>query len=333
MKYDVSILVPVYNVERFIERCLHSLFSQTYHNIEFIFIDDCSPDNSIDLIQKVLINFPKRKEHVKIIRHEKNLGLAAARKTALMASSGTYILNADSDDYLDTRAVEKFYDKAVEEDADIVVCDFWMSWRKTKKYFPQNFSTDKDTFINMLLSAQTMPGVVNKLFKRTLYFDNNVFPIENINLGEDLITTPRLVYYANKIAKIDEGLVYYVQYNMGSYTKTMSDKNVQDLTFVLNYLQQFFYNKKEKDVYKDALLRGQLHKKIRMIIDAHRSKRAVLFQLFPNADKQQYVQQLPLIERIVFSLYKERRFFLLNVCIAVYRSNMEIVQIFKGRRL
>lgn len=79
----VSIGIPVYGVEKYIERCAKSLLEQTYQDIEYIFVDDCSPDNSIDILNKVLSQYPTRKEQVKVIRHDKNLGSACTRNTAV----------------------------------------------------------------------------------------------------------------------------------------------------------------------------------------------------------------------------------------------------------
>ena len=124
MKYDVSILVPVYNVSDFIERCLHTLFRQTYPNIQYIFVDDCSPDRSVEIIQDVLKDYPQRKDDVKIIKHEKNRGLAAARNTGLENAEGDFILNIDSDDFIELDMVELMFGKTKEEEDNIVVCDF-----------------------------------------------------------------------------------------------------------------------------------------------------------------------------------------------------------------
>ena len=112
----VSVCIPVYGVEKYIERCARSLFEQTMKDdIEFIFVNDCTPDKSIEVLQKVLEEYPNRKEQVKIIHHEINRGVSAARKTALMNSHGEYIIFCDSDDWVDTNLYEVMYKKAVEE--------------------------------------------------------------------------------------------------------------------------------------------------------------------------------------------------------------------------
>ena len=95
----VSVCIPVYGVEQFIERCACSLFEQTMRDgIEFIFVDDCSPDNSVQRLEEILKRYPERQAQVSIIHHEKNMGLVRARKTALEAACGEYIIHCDSDD-------------------------------------------------------------------------------------------------------------------------------------------------------------------------------------------------------------------------------------------
>ncbi len=101
----ISILVPIYGVEKYIERCSRSLFGQTYFNIEYIFVDDCTKDNSIGILKKVLMDYPLRAKKVKIVSHSTNRGLSAARNTALTHAEGAYIMHVDSDDYLSECAV------------------------------------------------------------------------------------------------------------------------------------------------------------------------------------------------------------------------------------
>ena len=116
----VSILVPVYNVEQYIERCARSLFEQTYDNLEYIFVDDCTPDKSIQILERVLAEYPQRREQTKIIHHDRNRGLAAARNTAVENCSGVFLTHVDSDDWIEFNAVELLVNKQQENDADIV---------------------------------------------------------------------------------------------------------------------------------------------------------------------------------------------------------------------
>ena len=107
-----------------------------------------------------------------------------------------------------------------------------------------------------------MPGVVNKLIRKSLYSENEIFPFEGINLGEDYVTTPKLIAKARRISKVNKPLYHYIQYNEGSYTAVMNQKAIDDLWFVLNELYNYFKSTKEFSLLKNDLLKGQLIKKL-----------------------------------------------------------------------
>ena len=116
----VSVIIPVYGVEKYIARCAHSLFSQTMREgIEFIFIDDCTPDRSIDILCEVLEQYPHRKAQTRIVKMPTNSGLPAVRRHGIQLAKGDYIIHCDSDDWVDIRMYETMYRKAMEENADI----------------------------------------------------------------------------------------------------------------------------------------------------------------------------------------------------------------------
>lgn len=108
----ISVIIPVYGVERYIEQCACSLFEQTMQDgIEFIFVDDCSPDKSIEILENVLREYPHREQQVKIIRHTENQGLGGARKTGMEYATGEYIIHCDSDDWVEPECMKRFIEK------------------------------------------------------------------------------------------------------------------------------------------------------------------------------------------------------------------------------
>lgn len=331
MKYDVSILVPVYNVERFIERCLHSLFGQTYPNIQFVFVDDCSPDHSLEIIQKVLLQYPERKDHVRIIKHEKNRGLAVARNTGIENAEGEYILHIDSDDYIEKDMVSLMFSKAQEDNSEIVICDFAIEWKKTQKIAFQKFTNQKQ-YLCDLLNTTAMPGVVNKLIKRQLYTRYNIQPFEGINLGEDYVTTPRLVYKAKRMSKVNKALYHYIQFNDGSYTAVMTDESIADLWFVLQKLYSYF--KETDDFYdlKDDILKGQLIKKIDVITRVENDKRKEIFNQFSESNSVFSTTKLSFLQKITYRLCFNDQYQVLNVFLIFYKKFFNAVQILKRRK-
>ncbi|MGM9861927.1 MAG: glycosyltransferase family 2 protein, partial [Muribaculaceae bacterium] len=118
----VSVIIAVYGAERWIDRCARSLFEQTLSDIEYIFVDDCSPDRSIDVMQHTLADYPERRHQVHILRHDHNQGVAAARTTGMKAATGEYMIHCDPDDWVEPQTYRLMYDKAIATDADIVTC-------------------------------------------------------------------------------------------------------------------------------------------------------------------------------------------------------------------
>ena len=109
----VSIVIPVYNVELYIEQCAKSIFEQTYQNLEFLFIDDASKDNSIQIVQNLLKDYPTRQSQFKIITHSINQGVGTTKKDGILSANGEFILEIDSDDYIETNTVELLIEKAI----------------------------------------------------------------------------------------------------------------------------------------------------------------------------------------------------------------------------
>ena len=219
MKYPlISILVPVYGVEKFIERCAVSLFEQTYPNIEYVFVDDCGKDNSIQILKEVASRYSDRIGYVSIIRHEKNRGLAAARNTAVAAAHGEFVIHVDSDDFLDLTAIERLYKKQVENDYDIVSCDFTVVGLNGESFIPTKDYQSNSDYVKAILRVEENTNIVNRLIRLSIYRDHNIKLDEESNVSEDFQTTPRVFYYAQKVAFLHEGLYKYSRENEGSLT-------------------------------------------------------------------------------------------------------------------
>ena len=333
MTYRVTIAIPIYNVEKYIEKCARSLFEQTFDSIQYIFINDCTPDNSIDILQKIIEQYPHRKKDIQIIHHEKNKGLAGARITGINAAQGEYILQIDSDDYIDIKTVELMYNKATEDNADIVVCDMTIVWSKRIKVFPQIYSPGNIEYTKLLLNTKAMPGVVNKLIRKSLYTNNDILPVEGINMGEDYCTTPRLAYYANKISKIDLPLYYYSQINENAYTKKYTEKSADSLIRAIGILDDFFKNTPESNIFEESLLQAKLIKKISLIRFMPKEYRKEMALLFPESNKVINITPLPIHEKIIIKLVNKKLFTLLSIFLFLFDNALEFLQILKGRRL
>ena len=205
----VSVCIPVYGVEKYIERCARSLFEQTMTDgIEFIFVNDCTKDNSIEILEKVLEEYPHRKEQVKIIHHEKNRGLVAARNTGLEHATGDYIIHCDSDDWVDPNMYEEMYNKAIATDADMVYCDYYVS-TTILYYIPHKGTCEIQEILNGLLAGKIHGATWNKLFKRSIAHNKNIWCPNHIVMYEDLLRTSQMIKMCKKIAFINKPLYFY----------------------------------------------------------------------------------------------------------------------------
>lgn len=224
----VSVIIPIYNVEKFISRCAQSLMEQTLTDVEYIFVDDATPDNSIKVLQGVINQYPDKKNQCRIIHHKQNLGLPVARNTGLAVAQGEYIFHCDSDDFVEPGMLEQLYHKAIETDADIVWCDWWLSFAKNERYMKQpGYPTAIDALKGMLSGVMKF-NVWNKLIRRSLYEENGITFPAGYGMGEDM-TIMRLFARASKVAYQPKAFYHYMQQNNGAFCKTFSEKHLSDV--------------------------------------------------------------------------------------------------------
>lgn len=244
MFFKVSVIVPIYNVSKYICRCVEALMRQTLkEGVEFIFVDDATPDNSIDILQSVIKKYPERSEQIKIIHHLYNKGLPEARNTGLSEAQGKYILHCDSDDCLKENALELLYENATSYDADIVWCDYLEILAESNRCKRQpKYETSLDALRGMLTGKMEY-NVWNKLVKRSLYVENEIKFPTGYAMGEDL-TTLMLFANAEKVVYLPEVLYCYDRTNPGALTYSMSDEKMKALCYnvarVENYLEKKF---------------------------------------------------------------------------------------------
>ena len=151
----VSIIIPIYNVQQYIERCAKSLFNQSYPNCEFIFINDCTPDNSIEILIQTIQNFPTIKDKIQIINKNQNEGLPQARKTGLDIAQGEYIIHVDSDDWVEKDYVELLVQTAINNNADLVWAGYMKDFPNDMKYQPNKPSNlNNRTIIYEILNSR-----------------------------------------------------------------------------------------------------------------------------------------------------------------------------------
>lgn len=241
--YKVSVCVPIYGVEKYIERCAKSLFKQSYENIEYIFVNDCTKDHSIELLLGVLEAYPERKSQVKIIQHKHNLGLGAARNTAIENCSGKFVMHVDSDDWLQSDCIKLCVEEQVKTNADIVSVDLMRISSTENKlvHFPDSLTPKEMTVA--LINSTIEHNIVGRLIRLSLYTENEIKVTEGVNMSEDLNVMPRLAYFSMKISAVPVALYYYYKENPNSYTASFSEKKFYQGQKTLHILDSFFKDK------------------------------------------------------------------------------------------
>lgn len=230
----ISILVPVYQVEDYIERCARSVFEQTYENIEYIFCDDCSPDRSIEVLERVMKDYPERAKHTRIIRFDENKGLATARNTLVAACQTDWLIHEDSDDWMELDLVESLVKKQQETNADIVCADFVLHHidREERYSFPE--FDNKDDYFRLVLMNNDAHTCWGKLIRTSLYRDHNIKIAADCKKAEDMRSIIPLFYYAKKIVATHQVGCYYDQTRQGRICFLTEDNIKEKFGWVLD---------------------------------------------------------------------------------------------------
>ena len=245
----VSVLVPIYGVEQYIERCARSLFEQTYPNIEFVFVNDCTRDRSVEILMQVLKDYPHRAEMVKLINHDSNRGIASTRNTALNNATGEFVSYVDSDDWLEPNAIELLVKRQIETGSDIVTGNLFIHKDKTIIKYTEPHYDNKEQMVLMQFPPTHEHDLFRRIIRRSLFEDNHIRCIEGCNMAEDRYMMVQLCYFAKGVSAIDDFVYHYNMNNSDSYThQTQLDKKLLLLEQSLNnYLgiRSFLSDKEE----------------------------------------------------------------------------------------
>lgn len=237
----VSVIVPVYNVEKYLKQCLDSLVNQTLKDIEIIVVNDGSTDSSEDIIKEYV---DKYKGIVKYYKKE-NGGLSDARNYGLDYATGKYVGFVDSDDYVDINMFEKMYEKAKKDDSDIVECNFkWVYPKKSKDDIGIKYKTKKEMIINARVMA------CNKIYKKELLDKNNIRFTKGIRY-EDVEFFYKLVPYVESISFVKDTFYYYIQ-RKDSIANNQNEKTA-DIFIALYNVLEYYKEKNLYDNYKEEL--------------------------------------------------------------------------------
>jgi glycosyltransferase involved in cell wall biosynthesis len=248
----VSVIVTIYNREKYIEKCVRSLMEQTLDDVEFVCVDDASTDASLLKLNRVLEDYPNRKSMVNIICLENNAGRAIARQIGIEHVKGEYVIHVDSDDWVDKDMLELLYTKAKETNADIVGCNLTHEYGTHQQIFKQSYSGDVEEDIRRLLNGRLFPSLCTSLTRTDLIKEHQITFPQGLDTGEDLLFNLSLYLVAHKVVGIDNPSYHYRHTeDSGSFQHT--EKSINSVIEVACSIETLMketgnYEKYEKDI-------------------------------------------------------------------------------------
>lgn len=303
----VSVIIPIYNVEPYIERCIRSLFEQTLESMEYIFINDYTPDNSMEILKNVLMDYPKRIEQIKIINQPHNKGAAKAREDGIKAATGEYIIHCDSDDWVDKNMYQQMYDKACGDGLNMVICDWYETDGEYNEPVQQNLNTNTN-LLSGIIKRSISGSLCNKLIARSIYKKLEIYPTEH--MMEDVVYSVQLIAKcSDKIGFLAKPFYYYYK-NDNSICRQSSDEYCiarckqacVNIDAIISFLQK---HQLEKQFINElvALKNSARVFLWPLLLKDHKKYRRMWISVYPEINKQYpFTKGITLNLRIIFCL-------------------------------
>lgn len=320
----VSILVPVYGVEKYIERCAVSLMEQTYEDIEYIFVDDASPDQSIAVLEEVVARYPNRKSHVRVLHHEQNRGISATRNTLVNAASGRYFIEVDSDDYLATDAIERLAHASECAQSEIVIFDT-IEIRESGEVQLSAEYQERVSYIKGLLQHTNRCAHWNKFYRTDFYRSTEVKGVELIRLADDYAVTPRVVHQAKQISVLHEPLYYYETRNQSSYVHNLNRAAIESQHLADQVLVGYFRNVPDKSIWADVIDILPQRTIVSLVKRSDRESWEMIREIY-SAELQHSGRGLKWLDRTIYSLFAQHRYAMLSLLVRIYRCVFTILK-------
>lgn len=345
----LSIIVPIYNVEPYVRKCIESILKQEFVDFELILVDDGSTDNCSVICDE----YAEHDARITVI-HKENGGLVSARKAGLRIASGQYIGYVDSDDWIEVDMYQSLCNAARKFDVDIVICDIVENYpdlevKRTQSVVPGLYGKKRmlqDVYPVMLFSGEyykfgLFPSVSNKLFKRVLLEKYQFKVDDKIRLGEDVACTYPSLLEANSICILEDKYLYHYRQNSSSMTASYDEKffekililceRLNDLKrevegLVPNFAEQLHY-------YFTYLATATVHNEFnRRNVKSFREKRIFIKKMLAHKDMKKalhavHMNKMPLKSKIYIWLLKKHHIFLLYglIWLSRYRSDVKVL--------
>ena len=262
MNEKVSIIVPVYNGERYIDGCIDNLLKQTYNNLEIIFVNDGSKDAT----KEILDRYVEKDSRIKVI-HQNNTGPSGARNTGILNATGEYILFSDVDDEVEDNLVKDNVELARKNNADVVMFNFWYYFVDTDTMTPNAYNEDFagngkqyfEKYLKKTMDTEIYNAPWNKLIRKTLLTDNNIFFDERYSIIEDVIFSSNVIRISEKIVINSKRYYKYFVRSSGSlitkFFENTYDCVLEAYNSGMNYCSRFTDNEIQKRCFDELLLK------------------------------------------------------------------------------
>lgn len=320
----VSVIVPVYNTELYVERAIISLMEQTLDDVQFIIIDDGSKDNSLSIIKQVITRYPARQGQVTLISRE-NRGVAATRAQGMELATGDYVIHLDSDDWAELNWLELLYSKATSENADIVVCNYYEVHESKIVKVAMPPSNHGFECAKELLCDKLRGYTWNKLISRNVinYIDTPF--VDGINYLEDFIYVMKCFSIATYVSYHEGYLYNYNQQNINSLTKGMSGVKNADIINTVNYVSDICDSMDNLYPLTKELISFKIKQKTFLIYGEWESVNKNTWQIFPETRFYTWFSNVPIHFKLFMILADFKLYFLASV---IMRCSVKIKHLF-----
>lgn len=279
----VSVIMPMYNVSGVMSRAVRSLFAQTLKGFEVVFVDDCSSDGTGEELRRIIDDVGREDVTVKIVRHEVNRGVAAARNTGLDNATGEYVYYLDSDDHCEPDTLAVMYEEAKKGDCDVVGCEWLLSFESNARHMVQpDVRTGKEAFEKMCNGVMRW-NLWLWMVKRSIYENNGFRFIPGANMGEDMMVMMKILQNSDRVSIVHRPLYHYIQTNSNAMTKNFSAYRGQVSENVAEVERYLMLTDKAEE-YTDALNQLKLNLKLPLIISDKAEDYEAWQAWFPEAN-------------------------------------------------
>ena len=284
----ISVIVPVYNTEKYLHRCVDSILAQTFTDFELLLVNDGSPDKSGEICDE----YAQKDTRVRVF-HKENGGVSSARNLGLENAQGKWITYVDGDDWIEPTMYEELYKKAIEDNADVVYSDLKMVFKDKEEYYSiAKHSWDKKEMMkNYIASVWTC--LVYAIVRRDVYEANNLKSPTHLCYCEDFWLSVRLFHFAKKISYINKAFYSYYRVNETSRMNNLDKKTEKDEQTAYLETIEFFKEQGVVDRYEQELSWRILKGKQEMVLDSSRHKEFLV--MYPTSHK--YIWTCPYINK------------------------------------